>query len=208
MKVTRKNIFEFNQALRNKTPRAIASWAISLGKRPILTTNFGPRSASLIHLMSKVDRRIPVIWCDTGYNTFYTHDYAKGLQQNLKLNLKIYRPLSTLAQRDSRFGGIPMPADPKHKKFTEEVKLEPFRRALDEQQPDVWFTNLRRGQTAFRDTLDILSFSKEGILKVSPFYYWSDHQIDAYLAAHQLPNETKYFDPTKCFQNRECGLHG
>ncbi len=208
MKVTKKNIFEFNQRLKDKTPRAIALWAIRLGKRPILTTNFGPRSASLIHLMSEVDHCLPVIWCDTGYNTSYTHNYAKHLKQRLKLNLQIYLPLSTLAQRDRSFGGIPMPADPRHKKFTEEVKLEPFRRAIEAHRPDVWFTNLRRGQTAFRDTLDILSFSKEGILKVSPFYYWSDDQIDAYLAEHKLPNETKYFDPTKCFQNRECGLHG
>ena len=78
---------------------------------------------------------------------------------------------------------------------------------MKEHQPDVWFTNIRKGQTAFRNSLDILSLSKDGILKVSPFYNWSDEQLEEYLRKNDLPNETKYFDPTKVLQNRECGLH-
>ena len=36
---------------------------------------------------------------------------------------------------------------------------------------------------------------------------FSDEELDSYLEAHQLPNEFKYFDPTKVLSNRECGLH-
>lgn len=103
--------------------------------------------------------------------------------------------------------GIPDVDDPRHREFTEQVKLEPFRRAMQEQRPDVWFTNLRRGQTAHRDSLNILSLDRSGVLKVSPFYYWDDAQLDAYLKAYDLPNEHQYFDPTKVLENRECGLH-
>ncbi|MEM0933412.1 MAG: phosphoadenosine phosphosulfate reductase family protein, partial [Bacteroidota bacterium] len=84
---------------------------------------------------------------------------------------------------------------------------EPFQRAMEEHLPDVWFTNLRQGQTSHRDSLDIFSLGKEGLLKVSPFYYWSDSQLDAYLLHKELPNEHNYFDPTKVLENRECGLH-
>ena len=28
-----------------------------------------------------------------------------------------------------------------------------------------------------------------------------------YLEENNLPNEFKYFDPTKALENRECGLH-
>jgi phosphoadenosine phosphosulfate reductase len=79
---------------------------------------------------------------------------------------------------------------------------------MDEHRPDVWFTNLRKGQTAFRDSIDILSYSADGVLKVSPFYNWSDEEMDKYLEKNNLGNETKYFDPTKVLGNRECGLHG
>jgi len=103
--------------------------------------------------------------------------------------------------------GIPTVDDPQHQVFTEQVKLEPFRRAMHEHQPDVWFTNLRKGQTAFRDSIGIVSQAKDGTLKVSPFYNWSDEELGSYLIKNDLPNETNYLDPTKQFSNRECGLH-
>jgi phosphoadenosine phosphosulfate reductase len=78
---------------------------------------------------------------------------------------------------------------------------------MAEHQPDVWFTNLRKGQTAFRNSIDVVSQSKDGIVKVSPFYNWSDEELDAYLEERELPNEFTYFDPTKVESNRECGLH-
>jgi len=115
-------------------------------------------------------------------------------------------PRQTTTHRDVVLG-MPSIDDPKHKLFTEQVKLEPFRRAMAEHQPDVWFTNLRKGQTAFRDSIDVLSRSADGILKVSPFYDWSDADLDQYLKEHHLGIETKYFDPTKVLGNRECGLH-
>ena len=103
--------------------------------------------------------------------------------------------------------GVPSIEDPKHTLFTEQVKLEPFARAMKEHQPDVWFTNLRKGQTAFRNSIDVVSLSKNGIVKVSPFYNWTDEQLDVYLVEKKLPNEFVYFDPTKVESNRECGLH-
>lgn len=207
MKVTKENIGAFNKMLQQQSPSEIAEWAINLAKKPIVTTNFGPFAASMLKLVTSIKSDIDVVWCDTGYNTSYTYLHAEQLKEELRLQLHTYVPLQTSAQRDILFGGIPNVDDPNHKLFTEQVKLEPFRRAFQKHQPDVWFTNLRKGQTAWRDSLDILSFSKDGVLKVSPFYRWTDQQLENYLAKNNLPNETKYFDPTKVLQNRECGLH-
>jgi len=87
------------------------------------------------------------------------------------------------------------------------VKLEPFRRALAELRPEVWFTALRQDQTEFRAGLQPVTLSKEGILKVSPVFHWSSKQMNDYLKAHGLPNNFDYFDPTKAEDKRECGLH-
>ena len=143
--------------------------------------------------------------CDMA-TTPQTYKHAEELIDRLKLNIKLYVPQQTTAHRDVVLG-VPSIDDPKHKLFTEQVKLSLFRRAMAEHQPDVWFTNLRKGQTALRDSLDILSLGSDGVLKVSPFFYWSDAELDAYLAKNNLPNEHKYFDPTKVLANRECGLH-
>ena len=104
-------------------------------------------------------------------------------------------------------GTVPGIEDPRHEEFTEQVKLEPFNRAMEEIKPDLWITNLRKGQTDFRNKIDILTETNQGLLKVSPFYYWSDSDLDVYMREHSLDNEFDYFDPTKADEKRECGLH-
>ena len=200
------NIEELNTEFQNQSPEQIVAWAIGYAKNPLVTTNFRPYEVAILHLCTQVKPDLKVIWCDMGYNTPQTYQHADELIKSLDLNVQLYVPKQTAAHRDVVLG-IPSIDDPNHKIFTEQVKLEPFMRAMAAHKPDVWFTNLRKGQTAFRDSIGMLSYSKDGILKVSPFYNFTDEQLDAYLKKHNLPNEFKYYDPTKVLENRECGLH-
>ncbi len=206
MSFTEKEIENLNKELREKTPLEVVQWAIRQAKKPLVTTNFRPYEAAILNVCVAAQKDIPVIWCDSGYNTPNTYKHAEEVIAQLGLNIKLYVPRQTTAHRDVVMG-IPGVDDPKHKTFTEQVKLEPFKRAMSDFTPDVWFTNLRKGQTALRDSLDILSLGNDGVLKVSPFYYYSDAALDVYLSDNALPNEFKYFDPTKVLENRECGLH-
>ncbi|WP_408036896.1 phosphoadenosine phosphosulfate reductase domain-containing protein [Tenacibaculum aestuarii] len=200
------NLEAVNEALKSKSPKEIIVWALQQANKAVVTTNFRPYEGAILQAVASVKNTIEVIWCDTGYNTPQTYKHAEELIEKLQLNVQLYVPKQTVAHRNTTLG-LPTVDDPKHAVFTEQVKLEPFKRAMNEHKPDVWFTNLRKGQTAFRDSIDIVSKSKDGVLKVSPFYHWSDEELDAYLEEHQLPNEFKYFDPTKVESNRECGLH-
>ncbi len=197
---------EANNLLKGLEPIQIIEWVLEHAQKPILTTNFGPYSASLLHAVTTVKKDINVIWCDTGYNTPHTYRFAKKIMDQLSLNMHIYTPKLTPGFRDVTMG-IPSIESEDHKTFTREVKLEPFNRALKEHQPDVWFSNLRKEQTEFRKGLDILHLNRDGILKVSPFFYYSEFELDLYLKQFDLPNEKKYFDPTKVLEKRECGLH-
>ena len=199
-------IENINKQLKDKSPEQIITWALSQAKNPIVTTNFRPYEVAILYACTQVDKNVKVIWCDTGYNTPQTYAHANELIEKLVLNVHLYVPKQTSAYRDALMG-IPQIEDPLHKLFTEQIKLEPFNRAMKEHQPDVWFTNLRKGQTAFRSSIDIVSRSKDGLLKVSPFYHWSDAELDTYLSERNLPNEFTYFDPTKVVATRECGLH-
>lgn len=205
-KYTEQEIAEINELLAGKTPAEIVAWAIIKADKPVITTNFRPYEGAILHAVANVKPTIDVIWCDTGYNTRNTYKHAEELIKLLDLNIDLYVPKQTSAHRDAVMG-IPQIEDPLHKVFTEQVKLEPFKRAMAAHQPDVWFTNLRKGQTAFRNSIDVVSQGEDGILKVSPFYNYSDEQLDAYLEENSIPNEHKYFDPTKVLGNRECGLH-
>ena len=200
------NLEQINRDLHSKSPAEIVSWAVSISERPLVTTNFRPYEAAILHVTNSVQEDIKVVWSDTGYNTPNTYKHAEELIKQLNLNVKLFVPKQTEAHRNVVLG-IPSVDEPSHKLFTEQVKLEPFKRAMAEHQPDVWFTNLRKGQTAFRDSIDIVSQDKNGVLKVSPFYNYSDEALDTYLEENGLPNEFKYYDPTKQLENRECGLH-
>ena len=200
------NLEQINKDLKDKSPAEIISWAVSFGNNPVITTNFRPYEVAILNAVTEVKKDIKVIWCDTGYNTVQTYKHAEEIIEKLNLNIHLYTPKQTAAHRNVVLG-VPSVDDPKHITFTEQVKLEPFARAMKEHQPDVWFTNLRKGQTAFRNSIDIVSLSKDGIVKVSPFYNFSDEELDSYLEEKGLPNEFTYFDPTKVESNRECGLH-
>ena len=205
-KITSENIDLFNQNLRYEDPKEIISFVLEFAERPMLTTSFGPYSAVLLHAATSLERNIKVIWCDTGYNTDDTYRHAKNLMDLLQLNIEIYTPQFTTAFLNFTLGR-PNVENPEHATFSEKVKLEPFKRALSAERPDVWLTNIRKGQTAHRDTLDVLSFTEDGILKVSPFFYYSDDALRQYLAKYKLPVEYNYFDPVKAIENRECGIH-
>ncbi len=206
MSFTQEEIAKYNEELKDKSPLEIVQWAVSKAKKPVVTTNFRPYEASILEVCVVAKADMPVIWCDSGYNTPNTYRHAEAVIAQLNLNVDLYVPQQTVAHRDVVMG-VPGVDDPKHAEFTKQVKLEPFGRAMEAHKPDVWFTNLRKGQTALRDSLDILSLGANGVLKVSPFYNYSDAELDVYLEEKGLPNEYKYFDPTKVLGNRECGLH-
>lgn len=200
------NLDYYNKQFRGIPPEEIINWALQLSNKRIVTTSFGKYSAVLLSTFQKMDPNINVIWCDTGYNLPETYQHAEYLKRRFRLNLNTYVPMETRAFTEHRLG-FPSAELAEHREFSEIVKLEPFRRALTEHQPDIWFTNIRIRQTELRSSKDILSRSKEGILKISPFYYWTDDELDGYLEAYNLPKNSTYFDPVKALETRECGIH-
>jgi len=200
----------WNTALRRQSPAEIVRWALAqAGGRAIVSTNFRPYEAAILHLAVEAQADMPVLWVDHGYNRPATYRHAEALRARLKLNLKPYLPRVTAAHRDAIHGPIPTTDDETGlKKFSAVMKLEPFQRGMKELAPTVWITALRQGQNPQRAGLDIVSLDENfGALKVSPFFYFSDAELDAYLARHDLPNEWDYFDPAKADEKRECGLH-
>ncbi|MEP6824028.1 MAG: phosphoadenosine phosphosulfate reductase family protein [Ramlibacter sp.] len=185
----------------------LVKWAVELGRPSIVTTNFRPFEAVILHMVTRIDPDVPVIWMDSGYNTEATYRFADDVAQQLALKLRIFVPRRSRAHREAVEGPAPALDDPRHAAFTEEVKLEPFARALRETAPQVWFTALRATDTAVRAQMDPVSINPDGLVKVAPLLHWSSKDLHGYCQAHGLPNNFDYVDPTKGEDNRECGLH-
>jgi phosphoadenosine phosphosulfate reductase len=208
--MTSDQIIKANAGLRDQSPLEIVRWAVQQANgRAIVSTNFRPYEAVILHLCVQVQPDMPVLWVDHGYNRPATYQHAEELKHQLKLNLKPYLPRISAAHRDAIYGGIPSTDDEAGlKQFSALMKLEPFQRGMQELAPTVWITALRKVQNLNRAGLDIVSEDKNfGALKVSPVFYWSDADMETYLKQHQLPNEWDYFDPAKADDKRECGLH-
>lgn len=208
--MTSQQISAVNDRLRFQSPLEIVRWAIAQSAgRAVISTNFRPYEAVLLHLCVQVQPDIPVLWVDHGYNRPATYRHAEELRHRLNLNLKTYLPKLSAAHRDAVCGPIPTPEDEAGlKQFSALMKLEPFQRGMRELAPAVWLTALRKVQNPHRAGLDIVSHDANfGTLKVSPLFYWTDAEMESYLQQHQLPNEWDYFDPAKADEKRECGLH-
>ena len=157
--------------------------------------------------MNSLNSKIPIIWIDTGFNTNETYNYVKKTIYKHQLKILKYEPKENSKFKKIKANQIPNLNTKEHELFTHDVKIEPFNRAMKETNAKIWITNIRKGQTKHRDNLDIFSFSKNGILKVSPFFYWSDEKLNEFIRKNELINNVQYFDPTKALKNRECGIH-
>ena len=196
-----------NNKLEDATAQDIVKWALSIKGKSIVTTNFGPQEAVLLHMVSQLAPQTEVLWIDSGYNKLETYKFADTVTKKLGLNLTVYTPLVSAARRDAVMNGIPLIDDHSHGEFSDQFKLEPFKRAMNEINPDVWLTAVRREQTLVRQEMDIVSVGPNEVIKVSPLLDWTINDMKIYLNKYDLPDETFYFDPTKVEAGRECGLH-
>ncbi len=210
--MTAAQIAQANAELRDQSPLEIVRWAVAqAGGRAIVSTNFRPYEAVVLHLATQVQRDIPVLWVDHGYNKLATYRHAEEVRALLRLNIKAFVPRMTAAHYDAIHGGAPEPTpenEERIKAFSTVMKLEPFQRGMRALAPKVWITGLREVQNPSRAGLDIVSEDGNfGALKVSPVFRWTDRDMHAYCEEHALPNEWDYFDPAKADEKRECGLH-
>ncbi|HEY5346426.1 MAG TPA: phosphoadenosine phosphosulfate reductase family protein, partial [Verrucomicrobiae bacterium] len=159
--MTPEQITQANAELRGKSPLEIIRWAVMQANgRAIVSTNYRPYEAVILHLVTQVQPDIPVLWVDHGYNRPATYKHAEEVKKLLKLNIKAFVPKMTAAHYDAVFGGLPEPTpenEARIKAFSTAMKLEPFQRGMKELAPTIWLTALRQVQNPNRAGLDIVS---------------------------------------------------
>lgn len=201
------NIEKLNAELLNKSPVKIIQAVLEADSNAFVTTNFSPYETVILHMLTQLKPDIPVVWIDSGLNKPETYKFAEAAISALNLNVIVYTPSVTAVRLNTVLGGIPTIDDKRHSEFTKQFKLEPFQRAMLSQTNKIWFTAVRREQTAVRAKMNYIDNGPFGLIKVAPLLDWTQDQMDAYIEKYNLPNETNYFDPTKAEETRECGLH-
>jgi phosphoadenosine phosphosulfate reductase len=150
--------------------------------RVAAVSSFGAESAVLLHLISQIDRDIPVIFLNTQKIFGETLAYRDELSERLGLtDLRVFRPdPHLLAAKDST--GLRWSYDPDG--CCDLRKVQPLRRAL---APfDAWISG-RKGFQAGTRTLMPRFEEDEGRLKLNPLADWDKPRLEAWFADHKLP---------------------
>ncbi len=203
---------KLDQELRGKSAGEVIRGVLELGLgRAVVTTNFRPYEAVILHLAAEVQPGIDVLWVDHGANLPETYRFADATMKQVAMTVYPYLPKMTAEHWKAINGGLlPTPDEvEKVEDFSRVMKLEPFERGMREMAPAVWITALRREQNPQRAaTLKTVMWDEKfQTLKVNPLLDWTRVELDAYVAANGLPNENTYYDPAKGDEKHECGLH-
>ncbi len=181
-----------NQALETDLTRKdatqIVTWAQeTFGTGLIMSTSFGIQSAVMLHLVTQVVPKIPVVWVDTGYLPVETYQFAEALTQRLQLNLQVYQSPISPARMEALYGKLWASQDVEaFNKYDYMRKVEPMQRALRELGATAWLAGLRAAQTDHRKTLDVVTHQRD-IYKISPILNWHARDVYKYLQAYDLP---------------------
>ena len=147
-----------------------------------LVSSFGADSVVLLHLASRIDPNLPVLFLDTQMLFSETLDYQRDVAWNLGLtNVQIIRPdARELLARDA--DNILHIAEPDA--CCTLRKTEPLERALAPYAG--WITGRKRFQSGSRAGLPVFE-AEAGRLKVNPLANWTAAELSQHMDAHDLP---------------------
>lgn len=204
-------------------------WALqNLPGEHIVSSSFGAQAAVMLHLVTKQKPDIPVVLVDTGYLFPETYQFIDELTERLALNLRVFRPNTSAAWQEARYGQRWAQGTSNLDAYNRENKVLPMQHALRELDVGTWFAGLRRSQSGSRANIPFVEYSGER-QKVHPIADWTDRDVCHYLRQNRLPYhplwekgyvsigdvhttrslwDVSSADETRFFgSKRECGLH-
>jgi phosphoadenosine phosphosulfate reductase len=196
------------------------------GKTLFTTSSFQSHSLVLLHILSRIDKTIPVYFINTGFHFAETVKFRDHVSALFGLNIvDLKSDVPKFMQRDSD-GRLLFTSDPDHCCYLN--KTAPMDAIL--MSHDVWINGVRADQSAVRAAMKIEQPAKHGCTRFHPMLDWNSKMIWQYQKEHNLPRhplEEKGFVSIGCepctrkldpeMQEREarwfglnkieCGLH-
>ena len=152
--------------LEHATPRQVIEWAVAeFAPKLTMATAFGPEGMVIIHLLSQVDRTVPVFNLDTGYQFQETLELRDRVHQRYGIDVELRRPATTVAQYEAQHGGPLYISNPDQCCLDRKIKV------LEESAKGwfAWMSGIRRDQSTDRARAPIVGWDKKfGLVKVSP----------------------------------------
>jgi phosphoadenosine phosphosulfate reductase len=223
------DVHHANREMATASPEAVVRWAVAeFGDGLALSSSFGAHSAAMLHLVTRIAPRIPVIFIDTGHLFPETYRFAEELRERFSLNLHVFSPRITAARQEATEGRLWEQGEQAVRRYLALNKVEPMQRGLQELEVGAWIAGLRASQTEHRRALRRVELQNSHV-KIHPILDWTTADVDAYLARHHLPYHPLYHEGYRSIggwhstqpvapdederagrllgAKRECGLH-
>ncbi len=152
--------------------------------RVALGTAFGREGCALVHVVASAALPIDVFTLDTGL--FFPETYAlwRALEERYGIEIRAHRAKETPEEQAERLGPALWERQPN--RCCHLRKVLPLREALNGAVG--WVTGLRRDQSPLRRNATVASVdAQHGALKLNPLVDWSDAELDAFIAQHEIP---------------------
>lgn len=162
--------------LERADPRDVLRWAgHEFGDGLVVTASFG--DAVLAHLVSQAIPTAEIVLLDTGYLFAETEWFADQLRQRFGLRLRTEHPRPDAEPDQWRTDTAAC---------CHARKVEPLERAL--RGKSAWVAGVRRADSPGRSATPVVAVDEaRGVTKISPLATWTDDDVEAYVAEHDLP---------------------
>ena len=168
------------EELEGAPPIEVLRWAVDRFN-PKFAVTASMQDTVLLHMISQVDRTVPVVFLDTGYHFPETIGTADASEAVYGLNLLRIRPKLSVEQQDQSFGKDLFASDPDA--CCRMRKVRPLEDAM--RGYDAWASGVRRDETSNRSDARLVEWDdRKGKVKINPLVAWSQGQIDEYIAAN------------------------
>ncbi len=148
-----------------------------------LVSSFGTEAAVLLHMVSRIEPYVPVIFLETGKHFPETLDYRDRLIDRLGLcNIQTVTPRPASVRADDPHGDL---YASKPDLCCHVRKTMPMLAAL--QSLSCWITGRKRGQATTRSDMELFE-TQDRWIKINPLIDWTAEDVLLYFADHDLPD--------------------
>lgn len=180
-----ERVQDLNDRYRHHGATAVLERALTDAQigRIALVSSFGAESVALLHMLSVMDRTVPVLFLDTEMLFEETLTYQQEVAEKLRLtNVTVIHPdREQLFARDTDAN--------LHRSNTDACcalrKTEPLQKALE--PFDAWITGRKRFQGSTRTELDFFENEGDKRIKVNPLVHWAPEDVQDYITNNRLP---------------------
>jgi phosphoadenosine phosphosulfate reductase len=164
------------------TAQQVLAWAAeTFGNRMIVASNM--QDAVLVELAAKARPGVDVLFLDTGYHFAETIGTRDAVETVYDVRIVNATPERTVAEQDSLLGRDLFARDPNQ--CCALRKVAPLQKTLAGY--DAWVTGVRRVEAPTRANTPLVTYDEKfGLVKVNPIAAWTDEEMDAYIAEHNV----------------------